>query len=101
MRLRGLHSGRKTPMLNHKDSRRRRRSKLIRFIIAESSAVVVLLLVGTFINSAHLVDATVIKAMNVVMICAAAAVATLPILFFAFAPIMPRVRQSWTENQYD
>lgn len=88
-------------MQHQKDWRRRRRSKLIGFIIAESLAVAVLLLVGTFIMSAHLVDATVIKAMNVVMICAAAAVATIPILFFAFAPIMPRVRQSWTENQYD
>ena len=88
-------------MFHSKDSRRRRRSKLLSFIIAESSAVVVLLLVGTFINSAHLVDPTLIKAMNVVMIGAAAAVATLPILFFAFTPNMPRVRQPWTANQYD
>ena len=80
------------------DSRRRRRSKLIGFIIAESSAVIVLLLAGTFVLSAHLVDATLIKAMNVVMIGAAAAVATIPILFFAVAPVMPR-GQPWTETE--
>jgi hypothetical protein len=79
------------------DSRRRRR-KLIGFIIAETSAVIVLLLAGTFVLAANLVDATVIKTMNVVMIGAAAAVAIIPILFFAVAPVMPR-GPSGTENE--
>ncbi|HET9419471.1 MAG TPA: hypothetical protein VFO30_09030 [Chthoniobacterales bacterium] len=69
---------------------RRRRAKLIRFIIAETSALGILLLAGTFVLSSRLVDSALVAAMNIVTIVAAAAVATIPIIFFAITPILPR-----------
>jgi hypothetical protein len=68
----------------------RRRSKLLGFIIAETVAIAVLLLAGTCVLLARPVNSTVITALNIVMFAAAGGVATIPILFFAFAPILPR-----------
>ena len=71
-------------------NRARRRSKVLGFIIAETVALGVLLLAGTFVLSACPVNSLVITALNVVMLAAAGGVAIIPILFFAFAPILPR-----------
>ena len=68
----------------------RRRSKLIRFIIAEISAICVLALAGTLAVSWQLTDATLTLLVNVLTIAAAAAVAVIPIVFFAIRPILPR-----------
>jgi len=68
----------------------RRRSKVRGFIIAETVAIGVLLLAGAFVLAAGPVDSTVRTVLNVVLFAAAAGVATIPILFFALAPILPR-----------
>jgi hypothetical protein len=67
----------------------RRRSKVIGFIIAEASAIGVLFLAGTFALSSRLADSTLALSVNIVTIAAAAAVAMIPIIFFAIAPILP------------
>ena len=67
----------------------RHRSKVIGFIIAEASAIGLLLLVGSFAVSFRLTDATLALLVNGVTIVAAAAVAIIPIAFFAVAPILP------------
>jgi hypothetical protein len=68
----------------------RHRSKVIGFIIAEASAIGLLLLAGSFAVSFRLTDATLALLVNGVTIAAAAAVAIIPIVFFAVAPILPR-----------
>jgi hypothetical protein len=68
----------------------RRRSKVRGFIIAETVAIGVLLLAGAFVLAAGPVHGMVSTVLNVVMFAAAAGVATIPILFFAIAPILPR-----------
>jgi hypothetical protein len=72
------------------NSNSRRRGKVVWFIIAETLAIVILLVAGTFVVAARPVDSTVITALNVLMLAAAGCVATIPILFFALAPILPR-----------
>jgi len=67
----------------------RRRSKMIGFLIAEASAIGLLLLVGSLALSARLSDSTLTLLVNVVTIAAAAAVAIIPIIFFAVAPVLP------------
>jgi hypothetical protein len=67
----------------------RHRSKVIGFIIAEASAIGLLLLAGSFAVSLRLTDATLALLVNGVTIIAAAAVAIIPIAFFAVAPILP------------
>jgi hypothetical protein len=67
----------------------RHRSKVIGFIIAEASAIGLLLLAGSFAVSFRLTDATLALLVNGVTIVAAAAVAIIPIAFFAVAPILP------------
>jgi hypothetical protein len=67
----------------------RHRSKVIGFIIAEASAIGLLLLAGSFAVSFRLTDATLALLVNGVTIAAAAAVAIIPIVFFAVAPILP------------
>jgi hypothetical protein len=67
----------------------RHRSKVIGFIIAEASAIGLLLLAGSFAVSFRLTDATLASLVNGVTIVAAAAVAIIPIAFFAVAPILP------------
>jgi len=67
----------------------RHRSKVTGFIIAEASAIGLLLLAGSFAVSFRLTDATLALLVNGVTIVAAAAVAIIPIAFFAVAPILP------------
>jgi hypothetical protein len=71
----------------------RRRSKVLGFIIAEAVAIIVLLVAGTLVVAARPVDSSVVTALNVVMFVAAGGVATIPILFFALAPILPRSKR--------
>jgi hypothetical protein len=68
----------------------RHRNKVIGFIIAEASAIGLLLIAGSFAVSFRLTDATLALLVNGVTIIAAAAVAIIPIVFFAVAPILPR-----------
>jgi len=68
----------------------RHRSKVIGFIIAEASAIGLLLLAGSIAVSFRLTDPTLALLVNGVTIAAAAAVAIIPIVFFAVAPILPR-----------
>jgi len=67
-----------------------RRHKLRGFIIAETIAIVVLLAAGTLVVSTRPVDSMVVTILNVVMFLAAASAAAIPILCFAFAPILLR-----------
>lgn len=67
----------------------RHRNKVIGFIIAEASAIGLLLLAGSFAVSFRLTDATLALLVNGVTIIAAAAVAIIPIVFFAVEPILP------------
>lgn len=80
-------------MSDQSNFRSRQRSKLIGFIIAEASAVGLLLLAGTLVMSSRSVDSAFIAAMNVVLIAAAAAVAAIPIFFFALPALLPRNRR--------
>ncbi len=68
----------------------RRRGKVVWFIVTEGAAIMILLVAGTSVLLARPVDSTVMTALNVVMLAAAGAVATIPIFFFASAPILPR-----------
>jgi hypothetical protein len=68
----------------------RRRSKLIGFIIAEASAIGLLLLAGTFALSLKPADPALALSINIATIAAAAAVAIIPIIYFAIAPVLPR-----------
>jgi hypothetical protein len=67
----------------------RRRNKVIGFLIAEISAIGLLLLVGSLALSVQLNNTTLALLVNVVTIGAAAAVAIIPIAFFAIAPVLP------------
>ena len=71
----------------------RRRSKIRGFIIAETVAIGILLLAGAFVLSARPVNPTVITALNVFIVAAAGGVATIPIFFFALAPVLPGSRR--------
>jgi hypothetical protein len=68
----------------------RHRSKLIGFIIAEVSAFGLLLVTGTFAVSVKPADPTLALSINIATIAAASAVAIIPIIFFAIAPVLPR-----------
>lgn len=68
----------------------RRRSKLINFLIAEASAIGVFFLAGATALSLKPADPTLVLLINIVTIASAAAVAIIPIAFFAIAPILPR-----------
>ena len=68
----------------------RRRAKLIGFIITEASAVGVLLLFGALALSIKPADPTLALLINALTIVAGGAVAMIPIIFFAIAPILPR-----------
>jgi hypothetical protein len=67
----------------------RHRSKVVGFVIAEASAIGLLLLAGSFAVLFRLTDAALALLANGVTIVAAAAVAIIPIAFFAVAPILP------------
>jgi hypothetical protein len=66
-----------------------RRSKILGFIIAEASAIGVLFLAGSFAISSWLTNSALVLSVNILTIAAAAAVAIIPIAFFAVAPILP------------
>jgi hypothetical protein len=66
------------------------RTKVIGFIIAESVAVGVLLIAGSFAVLGRWSDSALAWSINIVTIGAAAAVAIIPMVFFAVAPILPR-----------
>jgi hypothetical protein len=68
----------------------RRRNKVIGFLIAEASAIGLLFLAGSFAVSSRLSDSTLALSINILTIAAAAAVAIIPIAFFAIAPLLPR-----------
>jgi len=68
---------------------RRRRGKIIAFIISEASAIVLLVLAGAIAVSAPFADPALILSINVITIAAGAAVALIPIIFFAVAPVIP------------
>ncbi len=68
----------------------RRRSKVIGFVITEASAIGVLFLAGSLALSVRLSDSTLALLVNILTIAAAAAVAIIPIIFFAVPPILPR-----------
>jgi len=68
----------------------RRRSKVIGFIIAEASAIGLLFLAGSFAVSSRLTDSMLAFSVNILTIAAGAAVAIIPIAFFAVPPILPR-----------
>lgn len=68
----------------------RRRAKLIAFIIAEGSALAVLLPALAFGLWRGSTDPALAFSMNALTITAAAAVAIIPIIFYAIAPIIPR-----------
>jgi hypothetical protein len=67
----------------------RRRNKVVGFLIAEASAIGLLLVVGSLALSVRVNDSTLVLAVNIVTIAAAAAVAIIPIIFFAMAPVLP------------
>jgi hypothetical protein len=75
------------------DHQQSRRAKVLGFIIAETVAIIVLLLAGTLVVAARPLNSSVVTALNVVMFVAAGGVATIPIFFFAFAPILPRSKR--------
>lgn len=68
----------------------RRRGKFIAFMISEASALGVLLPSLAFGLWRGFSNPTLAVSMNVVTITAAAAVAIIPIIFYAIAPIIPR-----------
>ena len=67
----------------------RRRNKVVGFLIAEASAIGLLFLVGSLALTVRLSDSTLVLVVNIVTIAAAAAVALIPIIFFAMAPVLP------------
>jgi hypothetical protein len=85
---------RKMPSTSHQNHNiglpQRRRSKLIGFIIAEASAIGVLLLAGTFALSLEPAEPALAWLLNIVTLLAGAAVAVIPIIFFAIAPVLPK-----------
>jgi hypothetical protein len=72
---------------------RRRRRKIIAFIIAEALAIGVLFLAGWFALLPRPADSTLMLPLNFATIAAAVAVALIPIIFFAVAPVLPRAER--------
>jgi hypothetical protein len=68
----------------------RHRNKVVGFIIAEAIAIGLLLVTGAFAMLVRWSDSTLALSINVLTIAAAAAVALIPIIYFAIAPILPR-----------
>ena len=67
-----------------------RRSKLIRFLIAEAFAIAIFFFAGAIALAFKPTDPTILLSIDIITVAAAAAVAILPILFFAIRPILPR-----------
>ena len=76
-------------MSDQNDFSLQRRSKMIGFIVAEASAIGLLLLAGSFAVSSLLTNPTLALSVNIVTIVAGAAVAIIPIAFFAITPVLP------------
>jgi hypothetical protein len=76
---------------NGKSEFRRRRRKVIALIIVEASAIGVLFLAGSFALLPRPTDSTLLFSLNIATIAAAVAVALIPIIFFAVAPVLPRI----------
>jgi hypothetical protein len=72
---------------------RRRRKKIIAFIITEALAIGLLFLAGSFALLPRPADSTLILPLNIATIAAAVAVALTPIIFFAVAPVLPRIER--------
>jgi hypothetical protein len=68
----------------------RHRNKVFGFIIAEAIAIGLLLVTGAFAMLVRWSDSTLALSINVLTIAAAAAVALIPIIYFAIAPVLPR-----------
>ncbi len=67
----------------------RRRSKILGFIIVEASAVGLLLIAGSFALFVRWSDSTLALSIDITTIVAATAVALIPIIYFAIAPVLP------------
>jgi hypothetical protein len=76
-------------MSDQNDFNLQRRSKVIGFIVAEASAMGIFFLAGSFAVSSLLTNPTLALSINIVTIVAAAAVAIIPIAFFAVTPVLP------------
>ncbi|PYL06814.1 MAG: hypothetical protein DME34_08140 [Verrucomicrobia bacterium] len=72
---------------------RRHHRKVIAFIITEALAIGVLFLAGSFALWPRPADSTLSLPLNIATIAAAAAVALIPIIFFAIAPVLPRIER--------
>jgi hypothetical protein len=70
---------------------RRRRRKVIAFIITEALATGVLFLAGSFALLLRPADSTLMLPLNIATIAAAVAMVLIPIIFFAVAPVLPRI----------
>ena len=68
----------------------RHRNKVVGFVIAEASAIGLLIITGAFAVSLKPADPTLAWSINLATIAAAAAVALIPIVYFAIAPVLPR-----------
>jgi len=68
----------------------RHRNKVVGFVIAEASAIGLLIITGAFAVSLKPADPTLAWSINIATIAAAAAVALIPIIYFAIAPVLPR-----------
>ncbi len=67
----------------------RHRNKVVGFMIAEAAAFGLLLITGAFALSLKPADPTVAWSINLATIVAATAVAIIPIIYFAIAPVLP------------
>lgn len=67
----------------------RHRNKVVGFIIAEAIAIGLLLVTGAVALSLKPADPTLAWSINIATIAAAAAVALIPIIYFAIAPVLP------------
>ena len=67
----------------------RHRNKVVGFLIAEISAIGALILAGIFAVSLNPADPTLALSINILTIAAAVAVAIIPIIYFAVAPVLP------------
>ncbi len=67
----------------------RRRNKVIGFLIAEGAAIGLLLLIGSLAVTLRITNSTLVLSINLLTIAAGAAVAIIPIAFFAIAPVLP------------
>jgi hypothetical protein len=67
----------------------RRRNKVVGFLITEAIAMGLLLITGTFALSLKPADPALAWSINIATIAAAVAVAIIPIVFFAIAPVLP------------